>query len=229
MTYFNKSEEEKRLNEFLNKDSNQKQKGTVIKASEILDGTFNKVESTDWYIPVLECMETFAQLYHKQELEKVLKEAGKELPDNNKIIDQLDENPGFIDDDSFAEGAKWMRDKAALVIAALKEEHMEWRIKHVKEWSLLRQEKDKLIAEKEEEKEAEHNKNLWDEIHELNAQIKELKEEKERFYSEIFGITHSLSVMYGVSERSEEAILCNSINEKLKYVASKYKDSKKQG
>lgn len=92
------------------------------------------------------CFE-LAQSYHKQESEKALREGEKELPDDGDIADMTmvnnESNYSDKEDVIFFEGAKRMRDKAAVIIA--EKDALIDRLQYAET------DKDNLIREREEE------------------------------------------------------------------------------
>lgn len=139
--------------------------------SEIAEEDFESIILTSYnhlgFNPEEASIRTFAltKSYHKQELSKLLSEAEKELPSEkiDALLYALDETsrrygeqewglyiPKHIEE--HREVIKnWMRSEASKAILKLKEQHKEWKLAHVKQWSELRQAKDKELDRLKEE------------------------------------------------------------------------------
>lgn len=122
------------------------------------------IRMDDKYMHELNVLKAIEE-YHKQELSKVLREAGKELPTiSGDFFNWYHDHPNR-DNLSPNDCVEWMRDKASLVIAVLKEElKEEERLKNsyaklAVERALEIREKDSIIAAKDEEVKALKDRN----------------------------------------------------------------------
>lgn len=173
---------------------------------------------------------SLAQSYHKQELEKVFREAEKELLTDEKIEIK---SRSYPNPHTFITIATWMRDKASLVIMGLKQQSQnvtdiavklsDTHLKTIEEQEKVIAERDEKIKELNEEMEL-RTKKAGDMLYEKDTQLKELREDVILFGMSLIKCAEIADNQ--VRKRAEHTPE-SSIREMTEQLYTKYSESKK--